>query len=611
MKLHVILFTLALLTFSSAFIGGLFYYSSLKDMVIQKATIESELSVSAYKDHISYLLSEKLRDVKALSKTTELIKALKDPINNNLLAANALLLYFNNSLESDVCYLMNSDGKTISSSNFEAPDSFVGKSYNFRPYFKKALKGSSTVYLALGVTSGKRGAYFSQPIYDGNGKMPIGILVLKTSVDALEKTLIDVGYSESIAIITTPQGIIFMSSLNSWLYHSLFKSDINSLAKIVASKQFGNGPWKWTGLQLKNDHQIVDGAGNEYLFHKIEIKALPGWTILSMINPEKISKETINPMINLSGYVIAVICFFIGVSVITLYRMAYSEILKRKQAEDALQKAKSELETKVEERTLDYKTAKEAAEKANMLKSEFLANISHELRTPMHGILNFSKFGIEKIDKTTKEKSLHYFQQIRLAGERLMDLLGNLLDLSKLEAGKETYHMQSEDTGLITKNIVFELRPLWKQQQLDLEALPPTIQTITICDKTKIAMVVRHLLTNAIKFTPPGGKITVSFTSEAITSKQKNISPEPIPALYICVQDNGIGIPENEKEFIFNKFIQSSRTKTGAGGTGLGLSICHKIIQAHNGKIWAENNSEGGASFIFSIPYPPRTPLIS
>ena len=308
MKLHVILFTLALLTFSSALIGGLFYYSSLKEVVIQKAALESELSVSTYKDHISYLLSEKLKEVKALSKTKELIQTLTFPTKNNLVNANNMLLYFNNSLESDVCYLMDTNGKTISSSNFDAPDSFVDKKYAFRPYFKKAMKGSSAIYLALGVTSGKRGAYFSQPIYDVNGNTPIGVLVIKTAVDSLENTIAGLGYNKSKALITTPQGIIFMSSFKPWLFQSLFKSNIDSLAKIILTKQFGKGPWKWTGLTLKNDHQIVDNTGNEYLFHKIDIKELPGWTILSMINPEKISEETINPMIKLSGYIIAVIC---------------------------------------------------------------------------------------------------------------------------------------------------------------------------------------------------------------------------------------------------------------------------------------------------------------
>ena len=606
MKLQAILIIFAILTFLSALIGGFFYYSSLKEMVIQKAALECELSVTTYRDHISYLLKEKLREIKALSKTKELLKALDSPSGKNLIAANEMLRYFNTALEADVCYLMDVEGNTISSSNFNARDSFVGKNYSFRPYFQKAITGSQSIYLALGVTSGKRGAYFSQPVLGSDNQTPIGVLVIKTSADALESTLVNLGYSESIALITTPQDIVFMSTYQSWLYHRMFETDIASLVKIVESKQFGKGPFQWTGLSLKNHHQMSDTSGNEFLYHQAEINELPGWKIISMINPEKISKQTIDPVIKLSSYAIVLICFFIGTLVIILYKMANSEITKRKSVEKALQKAKVELEIRVEERALDYKIAKEEAEKANNLKNEFLANMSHELRTPMHSILNFSKFGIIKTDKINKEKSLHYFKQIRLAGERLMDLLGNLLDLSKLEAGNETYNMQPTDVWSLAEKVVSKLKPIWEKKNLNVEISSPTISTVAICDNSKIKQVIRHILNNAITFTPSGGKIDIFLHAGESFQSQQVDNLALMPAIFISIKDNGIGIPETEKKAIFSKFIQSSLTKTSAGGTGLGLSICKEIILAHKGVIWVENNIEKGATFIFSIPYEPK-----
>jgi signal transduction histidine kinase len=111
------------------------------------------------------------------------------------------------------------------------------------------------------------------------------------------------------------------------------------------------------------------------------------------------------------------------------------------------------------------------------------------------------------------------------------------------------------------------------------------------------------LFSNALAFTLPGKSVTVSFNREsplADTHREDHLS---ISFIRINVEDEGVGIPEHELEMIFNKFIQSSQTKTGAGGTGLGLSICKKIVEAHQGKIWAENNPKGGATFSFLLPF--------
>jgi predicted ATPase/signal transduction histidine kinase/tRNA A-37 threonylcarbamoyl transferase component Bud32 len=279
------------------------------------------------------------------------------------------------------------------------------------------------------------------------------------------------------------------------------------------------------------------------------------------------------------------------------------EIKVRKQAQKALENANEELEKKVEERTTDYKIVKEEAESANRAKSEFLANMSHELRTPMHGILSFSKFGIDKVDKSSKEKNLNYFNKIQTAGQRLIRLLDNLLDLSKLEAGKEVYKMETVNSWQIAKDAVSDIKTIWKEKNLTVIVEDPLIQTKIVCDKHKIHQVILNLLFNAIKFTPVDKHITILFNSGELPNNQISTNKEMFSALAVSVKDGGIGIPEDELDSVFDKFIQSSKTKTGAGGTGLGLAICKEIIKAHNGKIWAENNSEGGATFSFMLPY--------
>ncbi len=247
-------------------------------------------------------------------------------------------------------------------------------------------------------------------------------------------------------------------------------------------------------------------------------------------------------------------------------------------------------------------TAKEIAEAANSAKSEFLANMSHELRTPMHHILSYSRFGITKIQKVTSEKLLNYFTQINTSANRLMDLLNDLLDLSELETGKMNYNMAENDLAEIASGCIDEFSTDMKQKNLFCELNTPDISTAVFCDKTKIHQVIRNLVSNAVKYTPEDKKVSVSFAKSILSIYSKTSDDHTAPALTTRVLNEGIGIPENELQSIFDKFIEGSKTKTGAGGTGLGLAICREIVKAHRGRIWAENSPEGTV-FAFTIPY--------
>lgn len=279
------------------------------------------------------------------------------------------------------------------------------------------------------------------------------------------------------------------------------------------------------------------------------------------------------------------------------------EISDRKKIEKELKKAHREMEKQVEERTADYKRAKEEAERANQSKNEFLANMSHELRTPMHHILSYSKSGINKFDKVNKEKLLHYFTQTRTSGERLMILLNDLLDLSKLESGQMSYDMKSIDLAEMIKQIVSEFSQMALESEIYLKVEEPDLPTIVTCDSQKIGQVIRNLLSNAMKFTPSNKSIIISYDSHVLPVIKDMTNSNSVPGLKVRIMDEGSGIPDNELESIFDKFIQSSITKTNAGGTGLGLAICREIVVAHQGKIWAENNPQRGSSFSFVLPY--------
>jgi len=230
------------------------------------------------------------------------------------------------------------------------------------------------------------------------------------------------------------------------------------------------------------------------------------------------------------------------------------------------------------------------AKSANKAKSEFLANMSHELRTPMHGILSFSNFGIKKSDTASREKLHHYFSNIHLSGNRLLLLLNDLLDLSKLEANKVVLDKNECNLVDIFENCCCEQQQRLNDLSLSLQLVKPDYPIIGIFDGPRIGQVITNLLSNAIKFSTEGGLIVATVSKD----KTQEIS--------FSLQNEGIEIPEEELNTIFDAFIQSSKTKTGAGGTGLGLAISTKIIESHKGKIWAENHPKGGTIFKFIIP---------
>jgi PAS domain S-box-containing protein len=249
---------------------------------------------------------------------------------------------------------------------------------------------------------------------------------------------------------------------------------------------------------------------------------------------------------------------------------------------------------------LEYKLiiAKKEAETANETKSEFLANISHEIRTPMHQILSYSKFGIDKIDTVAKEKLHHYFSRIHLSGKNLLILMNNLLDLSKIESGKMNYDMAKNDLQQIIENVSDEFTSLIDEKELLLSVNKTDLSTSVVCDEPKIGQVFRNLLSNAIKFTPNKKKITISIGLGKLQDKKGTTRS----AVLTSIKDEGLGIPIGELNTVFDRFIQSSKTKTGAGGTGLGLAISRDIIEAHGGRVWAENNPERGSIFKVLLP---------
>jgi signal transduction histidine kinase len=263
-----------------------------------------------------------------------------------------------------------------------------------------------------------------------------------------------------------------------------------------------------------------------------------------------------------------------------------------------LQESYAGLEVKVDERTRELGLAlAELDEKSRQLetisrhKSEFLANMSHELRTPLNAIIGFSEVLRQQLFGELNERQLEYLDDVLLAARHLLSLINDVLDLSKVEAGRMELELsdvslpEALETGLTMQ----EERAREGRITLGLAIDPAEI--VVQADERKLRQVLFNLLSNAVTFTPPGGRVDVS-------ARLTNGVVE------VAVADTGSGIAHEDQELIFEEFLQAHGNGDGARaeGTGLGLPLARRFIELHGGRLWVESAPGRGSTFRFTLP---------
>ena len=228
-------------------------------------------------------------------------------------------------------------------------------------------------------------------------------------------------------------------------------------------------------------------------------------------------------------------------------------------------------------------------ERANRLKSEFLASMSHELRTPLNTILGFSELLSEEGAGALNEKQKRFVTHIQRDAQHLLELINDILDLSKIEAGRLELHVEPFPMAVATAEVLTSIRPLAIAKNLTLDGdIDATL--ILQADRLRFKEILYNLLSNAIKFTQPGGRVWVE-------------SSVMDGSVCLVVSDTGIGIKTEDQQAIFESFRQVSATTKGVReGTGLGLAITRRLVEHHGGKIWVESTPGRGSRFFFTLP---------
>ncbi|NPE27928.1 PAS domain S-box protein [Methanococcoides sp. SA1] len=357
-------------------------------------------------------------------------------------------------------------------------------------------------------------------------------------------------------------------------YRELFEHAINGFAlhKIITDN---NGEVvDYVFIEVNNAFEDLTGLKRNEIIGKCVTEVLPGIEKEGFI--QKYGNVALNGKeIRFQQYAES-LDYFYDISAYSpnkgYFATIFTDITKHKQAEEALLSAKI------------------IAEEANLAKSEFLANMSHELRTPLNSIIGFSDVLYSESYGPLNKSQKRYTSNVLKNGKHLLDLINNILNVSKIEYGKMELHINE----FVVANVIDEVKalmiPIASEKNIELD-FNINIEIPNIkADAVKFKQIIYNLVNNAIKFTDQGKKIEI----------KGKISDDII---HISIKDSGIGIsPDNQKK-LFNPFYQvHSSTTRGYGGTGLGLAIVKKYVEMHGGKVWVDSEVGKGSTFGFSIP---------
>ncbi len=266
-----------------------------------------------------------------------------------------------------------------------------------------------------------------------------------------------------------------------------------------------------------------------------------------------------------------------------------TEVVSRKQAQENLKEMNDNLELEICKRTQDAESAKEEAIKASQAKSDFLSRMSHELRTPLNAILGFSQLLLADKQCQANERQKESAEQISIAGKHLLYLISEILDLSRIEAGKLKVNIDAVDAVAVINDCVVSMTQVAKVDNITLQFLQSNECIWIMADGVRLKQTVLNLISNAIKYGPNDETVSIRVKASG-------------DYIEVAVIDAGLGVSVEMQEYLFRPFERGTSTESSVEGTGVGLAITKKLMELMHGSINYKNLKPVGCEFILSYP---------
>ncbi len=492
-------------------------------------------------------------------------------------------------------YVMDLAGMTVAASNYRDKTSFIGRNFNFRPYFREAIQGTSARYFALGTTSLKRGYYFASPVQ--NGTRAIGVVAIKIGVEEIEA---DWQGSGADIFVADPDGIIFMASREEWLFKSLNPLSSQALARIKASKRYPID--RLSDLQFDVAASGVADAtfatvavenGSEVYLANQRFMPDAGWTLHVMLPRTLADNRT------LTALAVATLVLLLLLLILTFILQRRARLV-RDIAAGA--RAQEQLELRVAERTNDLNIANEnltkevserrlAEQQLLSTQNELIqagklavlgqmsAALSHELNQPLTAIKSYAENARTYLKRNKIEQASQNIGHISEMADRMAELGSHLRNFAR----KPKQAIEAVGLGTVLEGVKNIIGPRLKSENTTLDHSNLDDRLVVSAGRYRLQQVLLNLINNAVDAMSELEKPVVTVFSEIRGDE-----------VALCVRDQGPGLNDKVSKQLFDPFFT---TKGVNQGLGLGLSISYNIVQDFGGAITAENHPEGGAVF--------------
>lgn len=477
----------------------------------------------------------------------------------------------------DAIYLMDSDGLTLATSNFQQQPhlSFMNKNYGFRPYFKAAIEGNDGAYFAVGATTGLPGYFISSPVLDELGRV-IGVLAAK-----IDAAMLSVMWqsTKDLGFISNNTGVIILSSKSTWLYQTIAPLTAAQISRIRLQKQFSGKllpVFSWRPV----DDLLVAVEEKEYLYtpHKIDNS---GWVLHLLSDPAEAKKNAAFVALVVSALSLLLLSWGLTVRARTIKQSLLKSELNREQ----LIQMNDNLEAEISERHRTEKRLSLAQQKlvqASRMAAlgQLSAAVIHELGQPLAAFKNYLTAAEMDPDGEDMRALLANLDSVAM---RMQSTTSQLRFFSRPDETKFTL----VDLNQVVSSAIKLTRAQCHNAKVDLTWVTHSQSKAAVLGQSlRLEQVIVNLLINAFAAVSEGGQVLVS-----LEHRQEN--------WLLKVADNGAGFGEQNPEELFEAFYT---TKASTDGMGLGLAISAAIVNEHHGQIWAQNNIQGGAEFVVTIP---------